>query len=160
MYSPPGAGHAAHLTIDERHVRHIARADRLDDEIELSGSEGRQVIHRRFDDADVQPTLRRDLSIEREHLRADVDHGHLGAGGRVEGALPSTPGGQAQQSSPGDTAIEPRILRDNAGRLRDIVVAAGVVKRCCFTTSASHARRLCSRAAAMALACSRSMAAV
>jgi hypothetical protein len=79
----------------------------VDHDLEFARSEHAQVVHGGFDGADGESAFGRDGAIKLKLGVADIDDGDVGAGGGVEGTLPASAGGEAEQVFAADAFREP-----------------------------------------------------
>jgi len=106
-----------------RDIRHIACAHRVDHQIELARGEHRQLVHRRLHDSNVEAALGGDGAVEGEHLAADVDDRHAGAGRCVECAVATAARRQTQNTPTADVAAEPAGRIDRGEWILELLIA-------------------------------------
>jgi hypothetical protein len=116
-----GCCHARDFAVNAINIRDVARADGLDDKIEFGVSEFREVIDRCFERAKFKTALSRQLTVTRQHLRADIDHRDERAYGSEQGAVPPASGSEAEDPFAGNVAAKPPAIIDERpwiGKLR------------------------------------------
>ena len=119
------AGDAGDLPIDGGNLRHIAGADRMDDDVELSRGQHRQLVHRSFHRPERQPPLPRHLPVELQHGGADIHHGHIRPRRGIKRTMLPSPSRQTEKPLPPNISAKPPEPVDGRQGIGKVFVASG-----------------------------------